>query len=757
MDKEYINKKEINNKSIQLPGILSKAAFFILATLATQGRFSCSDSKDKQEIHKDILELMKKNHVGTFTNTIELKITDDNNDQEEKVLYKEAFLAFENAKSKIRKLGIYPTEEIDFHRFLPLMIKESRLDENAISTSKAIWYFQLKDPAIADVNTMLTWEGIDVAGYSPKTNSDHNIIYGVSYFLKTAEQLKNKYPDIQDMDNFVYASYNAGVNKIITLIEESGAESRDEFVKYVTDDLMWLSWDSKEIDSPYGCKVRNFFGEKDFSKDSTEVFRKEWDFSTIVLVKSKAQEFVRYVETINGISNFIDHRKCEPEIYKFMKVNEWSTLFKSVTDMKKNGSLGIKEGNNIVDLCNDIALDNNMDPDKIPANAFLVITKNLMEEFDYADTNKYAYDKIAYDKETKSFLGKIIKKKMQDEKFYNNIVRKIPQLSVLEDSQDKEFYIINAVIHFNESNRRWRSTTSSEDVRIPTDPIFYTNYIDQQEQGAKDMDDDQEQININGIYIDPSMEKIWGELTYIWNFAESEMTNIENTFIQKIWNKQINKKDKMINPKYIIVHSTAGNIGDIPWVKAHFFVSKEWIIYKLTDKKGTFRQLNHAGFWTTWSWAIWSNDKNISYKSLGIEVEASGGERWNEKEYEAVKKLISYLWRKYKISKKNVLAHSQVAFSSVWRWRKQDPYYVNRSKLWLPDNYKEIDKDVAKGKSPNMNQFIKELQEMWLTDSEIKNYLSWIDAWIRIVREKKIKKINAQDKNARKTSSELLD
>jgi len=85
---------------------------------------------------------------------------------------------------------------------------------------------------------MLTGEGIDVAGYSPKTNSDHNIIYGVSYFLKTAEQLKNKYPDIQDMDNFVYASYNAGVNKIITLIEESGAESRDEFVKYVTDDLM---------------------------------------------------------------------------------------------------------------------------------------------------------------------------------------------------------------------------------------------------------------------------------------------------------------------------------------------------------------------------------------------------------------------------------------------------------------------------------------------------------------------------------------
>ncbi|MBU1758256.1 transglycosylase SLT domain-containing protein [Patescibacteria group bacterium] len=85
---------------------------------------------------------------------------------------------------------------------------------------------------------MLTKAGIDTSVYSPKTNPTHNIMYGVLYFLKTAEQLKNKYPDIQDVDYFVYASYNAGINKIMVLLKESRATSRGDFVEYVADNLM---------------------------------------------------------------------------------------------------------------------------------------------------------------------------------------------------------------------------------------------------------------------------------------------------------------------------------------------------------------------------------------------------------------------------------------------------------------------------------------------------------------------------------------
>ncbi|MBU0626351.1 hypothetical protein KKG31_03730 [Patescibacteria group bacterium] len=84
------------------------------------------------------MELMEKNHVGDYSSTIDLKIAPQNNDKEEKILYKKALLFFGDARSEINKLGLFVDEDINLDRFLALMIKESRLDENAVSASKAI-------------------------------------------------------------------------------------------------------------------------------------------------------------------------------------------------------------------------------------------------------------------------------------------------------------------------------------------------------------------------------------------------------------------------------------------------------------------------------------------------------------------------------------------------------------------------------------------------------------------------------------------
>lgn len=726
---------------------MKKAAMLLMSAISIT---SCNKSAHQNsEIEK---RLLQKNNVGIYSEALEeIKITDDNDMEKEKELYQQAFLHFEKAKALLLPLKQFPHEEISFGRFLPLMIKESRLVADAKSKNGALGYFQLQDIAIKEVNVFLKKHAIDTRWFTPKTDPSHNIMYWILYFLHTAELLQLQYPNHQDLDDFVYASYNAGITKIATLLDASDARSRDDFVDYVVDDAMWLSGKYTEIDWPYGPKVRDFFAGKDYSEDKKVIFQKD----KIVLTRSKAQEFIRYVETINSIKQSIDTERATLLAETIVPIEEWATLFTTIREMKKNWTLKVKDGTRLIGFCKDIALDNNMDRDHIKPKDTLVITQDMMKQFDYMDTNTYPYDVIEYNKTSKYFLEKIVKEKIRDMWFQEDIIDEVPQFVSLNDTADREFYLMNSLIAFNTQNRKWWTTTTSENVWIPSDVQYYIDFFKQSEKEVKKSDDNID-IDIEGDYSNASLESIWDELIYQWNFKESSMLTIENSFKHVISRKQSEKKEKLTQPSNIILHSTAANIKDISWVKAHFFVSRNGEITKLTDNAGNFRQLNHAWFGITGSGAVWSGNKNITYASIGIEVEALGGEEWNAKEYAAVKKLISYLWWKYTIQKKDVLAHSQIAFSSVGRWRKQDPYFVDWKKIGMPNNYFLIDKDVANGKCPNMAQFVKELKNMGMSNTEIKYYLSGIDAGILIANKKQVKKMNAQDRKAWYTSSTIL-
>ncbi len=740
-----------NQKSHKFSSLMNKAALYLI-TLLTLQQWLVSCRHPIDENSEMIQELIKKHNVGAYSEALKnIKIVDDNNTEKESIRYREAFQYFDKAKIELARLQLFPNENIHFNRFLPLMIKESRLVPVAVSKNWAVWYFQLKDIAIEEVNDYLQKHWINTKSYSPKTNPSHNILYWIIYFLHTAKLLQDQYPDIHDVDDFVYASYNAGITKVTTLLEDNKAKSRDDFVHDILHRKMWLSGKNKEIDWPYGPKVRDFFDWKDYSKDDKVIFQ----HGKIILTKSKSQEIIRYVETINSIATSIDKSRWLLEYYTIVPIKKWSTFFATIKDMKKDGKIKVKDGTNLINFCNDIALDNNMVPDHITSNDTLIITKNMMDEFDYADKNVFTYDVATYNKETKYFLWKIVKDRIKDKWFQKNIIQKIPQLTALEDDGDKEFYLMNSLIEYNTKNRKWRGVTTSKDVRIPSDPKYYIDFFTHSDKEAKETEDNTA-IDIKNNYTITSLESVWNELVYQWNYKEKDMPTIERSFKHVISKKQSKQKEKLTHPNGIVLHSTGGNINDVPWVKAHFYVSKKWEIYMLADDQGNLRKLNHAGVGMTWCWAIRNWNMNLTYDFIGIEVEALGWERRNDKEYEAVEKLISYLWRKYKIQKKNVLTHSQVAFSSVGRWRKQDPYYVNWKKLWMPDNYMEIDKDVAHGKSPNMTQFVKELKDKWMTNAEIKDYLSWLDAGIAIANANKVKKMGAQDHCAWLSSSTIL-
>jgi hypothetical protein len=222
--------------------------------------------------------------------------------------------------------------------------------------------------------------------------------------------------------------------------------------------------------------------------------------------------------------------------------------------------------------------------------------------------------------------------------------------------------------------------------------------------------------------------------------------------------KSINKMPNIF-PKYIILHSTAGIIhpSRINKVTAHFFVNKAWEIFMLVAEDWSLRQINHA--WRSKDPnfnAIRAGNKNITFESIGIEVEALWWEDWTLAEYTTVKELICNLWRKYKIKKNHVLTHQQVATSIFWRWRKTDPYNIQRKKLWLPENYWLIDKDIASGNCmPNTLPFIAQLKEQWCSDFEIQRIFQGIDASIELAR-KSGRKLTG-NLWSRRTSKEILE
>ena len=97
-------------------------------------------------------------------------------------------------------------------------------------------------------------------------------------------------------------------------------------------------------------------------------------------------------------------------------------------------------------------------------------------------------------------------------------------------------------------------------------------------------------------------------------------------------------------------------------VSSHYLISQDGEVYYLVNEK--FRAW-HAGQ------AFWQDYTDINSISIGIELDYSPhgmNNKYSFKMISSLKKLIIKIQKKYKISKKNVLAHSDVA-----PYRKKDP------------------------------------------------------------------------------------
>ncbi len=132
------------------------------------------------------------------------------------------------------------------------------------------------------------------------------------------------------------------------------------------------------------------------------------------------------------------------------------------------------------------------------------------------------------------------------------------------------------------------------------------------------------------------------------------------------YNSRNNSKIKLIIIHYTALKNSKEAISYLckkeKKVSSHYLISQNGAVYCLVDEK--YRAW-HAGE------SFWQDITDINSISIGIELDYDPNGKNNKfsfKMISSLKKLIIKLQRKYKISKKNILAHSDIS-----PFRKKDP------------------------------------------------------------------------------------
>ena len=188
--------------------------------------------------------------------------------------------------------------------------------------------------------------------------------------------------------------------------------------------------------------------------------------------------------------------------------------------------------------------------------------------------------------------------------------------------------------------------------------------------------------------------------------------NVEKMTINYSPNFDLKKRDKK-KIKYLILHYTGMKNDKLAIKKLVNFNSNVSCHYYIT-KSGKLIQMVpdlyiawHAGK------SYWKKDKLLNSNSIGIEISNPGHEhgykKFSNNQIKCLIKLLNSLIKKYKINKKNILGHSDVA-----PLRKLDPgekfpwnkLFKNKIGIWHNIKLKDLKKNREKKIEINLARFM---------------------------------------------------
>ena len=194
--------------------------------------------------------------------------------------------------------------------------------------------------------------------------------------------------------------------------------------------------------------------------------------------------------------------------------------------------------------------------------------------------------------------------------------------------------------------------------------------------------------------------------------------NVEKMTINYSPNFDLKKREKN-KIKYLIYHYTGMKSDKLAINKLTRFNSNVSCHYYITSSGKIIQMVPdlyiawHAGK------SSWGNDKSLNYKSLGIEISNPGHKhgyrKFNNKQIETLIKTSKYLIKKYKIDKKNILGHSDIA-----PLRKIDPgekfpwklLYKKKIGIWHNISSRKLKTLREKISKSNFIQFFNSLKKI---------------------------------------------
>ena len=194
--------------------------------------------------------------------------------------------------------------------------------------------------------------------------------------------------------------------------------------------------------------------------------------------------------------------------------------------------------------------------------------------------------------------------------------------------------------------------------------------------------------------------------------------NVENMIINYSPNFNLKKRDKN-KIKYLIYHYTGMKNDKLAIKKLTSFNSNVSCHYYISASGNLIRMVPdlyiawHAGK------SCWRNHKSLNDNSIGIEISNPGHENgytnFNHNQVKSIIKISKFIIKKYKIKKKNILGHSDIA-----PLRKIDPgekfpwkfLYKNKIGIWHNINLRKIKTFRGKISESNLIKFINNLKKI---------------------------------------------
>jgi len=194
--------------------------------------------------------------------------------------------------------------------------------------------------------------------------------------------------------------------------------------------------------------------------------------------------------------------------------------------------------------------------------------------------------------------------------------------------------------------------------------------------------------------------------------------NVEKMTIKYSPNFYPKKRDKN-KIKYLIYHYTGMKDDRLAIKKLTSFNSNVSCHYYITES-GKLIQIVpelyvawHAGK------SNWKNHKSLNYKSIGIEISNPGHKhgykQFNKKQIKCLIKISKLIIKKYKINKKDILGHSDIAPLRKIDPGEKFPWKVlsnNKIGIWHNINSKKLISQRSKIFEFNLRKFINYLKKI---------------------------------------------